>query len=93
MSKLNTVIDYLKTQKDIVSKQGKKLAIEAIAQNLSVTKSNAAVYFSKAIKVIDPKPFVIAPVKPVTSVREITEVDNKKIAAIIEKANNYVVTL
>lgn len=91
MTNLERVTTLLK-DKQIVTKTERKQAIELIVSTLNVSRSNAAVYLSKVQKLLDPKP---VKTKPVTKeeVQQELQATNEKIASIIEKANNFVVTL
>ena len=87
MTNLERVTILLKNR-NIVTKQERKEAIDLIVSNLEVSRSNAAVYLSKVQKLSKP---VAKPV-PLTQeeVKQELQATSDKIAAIIEKANNAV---
>lgn len=91
MTNLECVTTLLKGKR-IVAKTERKQAIDLIVSTLNVSRSNAAVYLSKVQKLLDHKP---VKTKPATKeeVQQELQATNEKIASIIEKANNFVVTL
>lgn len=93
MTNLEKVTNLLKQRKSISTKVDRKECIEQIVNLLGVTKGNAAVYFTKASKIIQPNLQPVSDPKEVVSSKEELKAVNEKIAAIIEKANNFVVTL
>ena len=90
MTNLEKVTNLLKQRKSISTKVDRKECIEEIVSLLGVTKGNAAVYFTKASKLIDPKPQIVSIPKTIVATEEELMLVNEKIAAIIEKANNQV---
>lgn len=93
MTNLEKVTNLFKQRKSISTKVDRKECIEEIVLLLGVTKGNAAVYFTKASKLIDPKPQIVSIPKTVSTTEEELKVVNEKIASIIEKANNQVYSL
>lgn len=91
MTNLERVVELVKSRNKIISSNDRKETIQAIVELLKVSKGNAAVYFTKAQKIVDPKPVTRSVVRE-TIVYDSVVVD-KKIQAIIDKANNYVFTL
>ena len=90
MTNLERVTILLKNR-NIVTKQERKQAIDLIVSNLKVSRSNAAVYLSKVQKLSKP---VTKPIPQTQEeIKQELQATSKKIASIIEKANNYVVTL
>ena len=87
MTNLERVTILLKNR-NIVTKQERKEAIDLIVSNLEVSRSNAAVYLSKVQKLSKP----VTKLVPLTQeeVKQELQATNDKIAAIIEKANNAV---
>ena len=90
MTNLERVTILLKNR-NIVTKQERKQAIDLIVSNLEVSRSNAAVYLSKVQKLSKP---VAKPIPQTQEeIKQELQATSEKIASIIEKANNYVVTL
>jgi len=92
MTNLERVTNLLKNRK-ILTKTERKQAIDLIVSTLEVSRSNAAVYLSKVQKLLDPKE--VTKQEPLTEeeVKQELQATNEKIASIMEKANNFVVTL
>lgn len=92
MTNLERVSKLLK-DRQIVTKQQRKEAIELIVSTLEVTKSNAAVYLSKVQKLSTPRPETNPEPLTYEEVQQELKATNERIALIMEKANNFVVTL
>jgi len=92
MTNLERVTNLLKNRK-ILTKTERKQAIDLIASTLGVSRSNAAVYLSKVQKLF--LPTVVFQENKIQKEEIVQElgITNERIASIMEKSNNFVVTL